>query len=55
MTTQDQVKSYLSQALHSDDFPHYLLMKLIGLVKSSEVEMIAEEYMKRSADSEGTV
>ena len=55
MKTQDQVQSYLSQALHSDDFPHYLLMKLIGLVKSSEVEMIAEEYMKGPADSEGTV
>jgi hypothetical protein len=55
MKTQDQVKSYLSQALHSDEFSHYLLIKLIGLVKSSEVEMIAEEYMKRSADSEGNV
>lgn len=50
-----QGKSYLTQALHSNDFPHYLLIKLIELVKSSEVERIAEEYMKRSADSEGTV
>ena len=53
MKTQD--KSYLTQALYSNDFPHYVLIKLIELVKSSEVEMIAEEYMKRSADSEGTV
>jgi len=54
-TTQLPERSYLSQALHSDEFSHYLLIKLIGLVKSSVVEMIAEEYMKRSADSEGTV
>lgn len=53
MITQD--KSYLNQALHSNDFPHYLLIRLIELVKSSEVERIAEEYVKRSADSEGTV
>ena len=53
MKTQDQVQSYLSQVRDSADFQRHLLLELIGLVKHDQIEKIAEEYVKRSADSEG--
>ena len=55
MKTQDQGKSYLSQVRDSADFQRYLLMELIDIVKHDQIEEIAEEYVKRSADSEGPV
>jgi hypothetical protein len=50
MTNDTPDKSYLSQSLENLDFHRFLLMELIDLVKSAQIEEIAKKFVTKSDD-----